>query len=365
LAAWLRGGEPPIEKVSRGTLRRRDRAVVETILLDHARRVRGAERSHVARALDELGYVDRYLARMRSRSSSRRAEAAEKLGLSGAMRARDALASAMEDDSSDVRLRAAKSLGRLGGTASARELIRALHDSNRWSAIRIADILTGMGRRVLGELTAAFSELELPGKLAVLDILGRTRPLQASPWLARLLDDPEPDVRARACHALGCIGDPRQAPALVRALEDPEWPVRAMAAKALGRMRHSPALSELSRALGDGEWWVRTNAAQALRAMGRKGVEALERALESPDRFGRHQAVLMLQEMGVVDERVGRLALADVEAQGHAERFVERLIAAGQTERLHDLAADHADERVRRALHGLLRPEGEPAEAVR
>jgi len=185
------------------------------------------------------------------------------------------------------------------------------------------------------------------------------RPLHAAPWLVERLADPERDVRARACHALGCIGDPNRAYELTRALDDPEWPVRAMAAKALGRIRHTAAIPALCDALGDDEWWVRYNAAQALRAMNAKGLEALERALDSTDRFARHQAVLMLQEAGVVDARVARLASADEAERERAVRFIERLVAAGQLDRLRGLAAEHPDQATRSALSALLPPEGE------
>lgn len=363
--AWSHGSGPSLLAAIGGPVRRRDRDVLEKILLDHAQRVRGVEQRRLSQALEELGYVDRFLNGLRSRRWWRRADAAEKLGLSGATRATSALAEAMSDESPEVRMRAAKSLGLLGSEASVRELVHALQETNRWSTIRIADILTGMGRKVVEELTATFPSLVLPGKLAVLDILGRVRPLHAAPWLVERLDDPETDVRARACHALGCIGDPNRAYGLTRALDDPDWPVRAMAAKALGRIRHTASIPALSEALGDGEWWVRYNAAHALRAMNARGLEALERVLESSDRFARHQAVLMLQEAGVVDARVGRLASADEAERDRAVQFVERLVNAGQLDRLRGLAAEHSDEAVRWALAALLPPEGEEREEQR
>jgi HEAT repeat protein len=363
--AWSHGNEPSLLAAIGGPVRLRDRDVLEKILLDHAQRVRGVEQRRLSQALEELGYVERFLSGLRSRRWWRRADAAEKLGLAGATRATSALAEAMRDESPEVRMRAAKSLGLLGSEASVRELVHALQETNRWSTIRIADILTGMGRKVVEELTATFPSLVLPGKLAVLDILGRVRPLNAAPWLVERLDDPETDVRARACHALGCIGDPNRAYGLTRALDDPDWPVRAMAAKALGRIRHTAAIPALSDALGDGEWWVRYNAAHALRAMNARGLEALERVLESSDRFARHQAVLMLQEAGVVDARVGRLTSADKAERERAEQFVERLVNAGQLDRLRGLAVDHSDEAVRRALAALLPPEGEEREEER
>jgi HEAT repeat protein len=356
--AWVHGDKSSLIAALGGPVRRRDREVMERILLDHAQRVRGVEQRRLSQALEELGYVEHFLDGLLSRRWWRRADAAEKLGLAGATRAADSLAAAMRDESPEVRMRAAKSLGMLGSRASVRELVHALQETNRWSTIRIADILAGMGRKVVEELTATFPSLVLPGKLAVLDILGRVRPLHAAPWLVERLDDPEVDVRARACHALGCIGDPNRAYELTRALDDTDWPVRAMAAKALGRVRHTAAIPRLCGVLSDPEWWVRFNAAQALRAMGGAGLEALERALENPDRFARHQAVLVLQESGVVDRRVNRLASGTEEEKNRAREFVGRLVAAGQLDRLRALASEHPEQEVREALAALLPPEG-------
>lgn len=352
--SWAHGDEESYVKALGRPRRPADRAVLERILLDHAQRVRGVERRRLAGALDELGYVGGYLAALNSRRWWRRAEAAERLGLAGATRATEALTGAMRDEEPEVRMRAAKSLGLLGGHASARELVMALSETNRWSTIRIADILTGMGRKVVDELTGSFPDLNLAARLAVLDILGRIRPLHVAPWLVERFSDDEADVRARAAHALGCLGDPHHAAELIHALNDPEWPVRAMAAGALGRIRNAAAIPPLSKAVGDEEWWVRNNAARALRAMNARGREALEQLLDDPDRFARHQAVLMLQEMGVVDRRVEALAASDDAERERAEAFVRRLIRAGQFDRLRALGATHSRPAVRDALSRLL-----------
>jgi HEAT repeat protein len=361
--SWAHGDDPSIIAALGGPLRRTDHVVVEKILLDHTQRVRGVEKARLSKGLEELGFVDRFLGALNSRRWWRRAEAAENLGLAGAKRAAPALADAMHDVSAEVRMRAAKSLGLLGGKASAHELVMALSETNRWSTIRIADILTGMGRKVVDELTGAFPELNLAAKLAVLDILGRIRPLHAAPWLVERLNDDEPDVRARAAHALGCIGDPNRAYDLIRSLDDPEWPVRAMAAKALGRVRHTASIPALSNAVSDPEWWVRNNAARALSCMGANGLQALEKLLDSTDRFARHQAVLMLQEMGVVDKRVGQLVSSDESERERAIEFVQKLVDARQLDRLRSLARGDRDEAVRRALWELL-PVDDGAELV-
>ncbi|HKQ60745.1 MAG TPA: HEAT repeat domain-containing protein [Candidatus Polarisedimenticolaceae bacterium] len=354
--AWAHGETASLIAALGGMPARNERRVLEQILLDHVQRVRGIERDRLGRAYDELGYVDEHLRALRGRRWWRRADAAEKLGLAGATRAVDALAAALQDEVPEVRMRAAKSLGLLGGHASVQQLVHALNEPNRWSTIRVADVLTGMGRQVVDELIASFPELSLAGRLACLDILGRIRPLHVAPWLVERLGDREADVRARACHALGSIGDPQTAPDLVEALDDPDWPVRAMAAKSLGRIRQLDSIPALARTLRDREWWVRCNAARALRAMGAPGLEALDRLLEDPDRFARHQAVLMLEEAGVVDERAAALG-GDGPSRTAALSFVRRVVDSGQVGRLRALAAGHADARVRASLDGLLPPE--------
>ncbi len=354
LLRFVHGSEPSVRAALGREVVSSDRRVVEAVLLDHAERVRGIERERLTRALAELAFVDGYLARLRSRRWWVRADAAEKLGLAGAASATPQLIRALEDPESEVRMRAAKSLGVVGGKASAPALVRALDEPNRWSTIRIADILTSMGRDVVDDLLAAFDELSPRGKVAAIDVLARIHSLKASGWLEQRLGEDDADVRARACHALGVIGNPESGPVLVRALEDPEWPVRAMAAKALGLIRHRDAIESLCAALRDRQWWVRSNAAEALRRMGPRGMDALERMLDDTDTYARHQAVLMLQESGVVDERVARLTSADAAARDRAASLVERLIVAGQTGRLSELAEAHPDLRVREELASRL-----------
>jgi HEAT repeat protein len=355
--AYAHGKEPSLPTFIGGPTRWFDRRVLEVILLENIQLVRGIEHDRLARALEELGFVEQHLDGLNSRRWWRRADAAEKLGLAGARRALGLLARALRDEVPEVRMRAAKALGLLGGTASARQLIHALGTPDRWSTIRIADILIGMGRQVVDELILAFPELTRQGKLAALDIVARVRSVQVTPWLVQQLRDSDADVRARGCHALGCIGDPEAGPGLIAALADETWPVRAMAAKSLGRMRHAKGIDALASALGDSEWWVRSNAAHALKAMGHDGAVVLEGVLEGHDRFARQQAVLMLQELGVVDSRVHQLAHPDPRRRAEAILFVNRLVDAGQTGRLQQLAREHPNLGVRLTLETLL-PDG-------
>jgi HEAT repeat protein len=332
---------------------RGDRPVLEDVLLEHARDAQGRSNDRVAFALDDGGWIGRWLDGLASGSWWTRAESAEKLGRSGVARAVPALSKAMEDPVPEVRLRAAQALGQLGTGPALRPLIDALCEPNRWSAIRVAEILTARGEEVADEIEAAFERLTPRGKLAALDVAANLRAGRAVPWLERLLRDTEADVRARAAHALGAIGEPASGPALTRALSDDAWPVRAMAARAIGRVRHEPAIDALCAALRDREWWVRRNAATALRALGPVGLDALRRMLADPDNFARHQAIVMLEEARVVDDDVAHLASGG-ESRERAVALVRALVGAGQLGRLRVLREQHPDARVRAALAGLV-----------
>lgn len=363
--AWVHGEKASIQPAlseARGLF---DRGVVEAVLLDHVQRVKGIERERLGKALDELGHVDRWIRGLRSPRWWTRANCAERLGLAGVERSAAALSVALEDAEQEVRLRAARALGRLGGAAAVPPLVRTLSEPNRWSTIRIADILAGLGPRVARELPQEFPRLNVHAKLAALDVCGKIRSLESVPWLRERLGDPEPDVRARAAHALGQIGDPDSGAALEIVLEDPEWPVRAMAAKAIGRVRHMAAIPALCRALRDREWWVRANASEALKLMGPVGLEVLEKMLEDQDVFARHQAVFVLQETGHLDRQVDRLDSTDRAERAFAEGYIHRFVQAGQVGRLRELAQTHAREPVRRALASLIPPPQEAAKAAR
>jgi HEAT repeat protein len=337
-----------------GRLRLRDRRVVAETLLDFIQRVRGIERDRLGQALDSLGYVDRWLAGLGSRRWWKRADCAEKLGLAVARRAAPELPRLLRDEVPEVRLRAAKSLGAVGGQAAVSPLVHALADASRWSTIRVADILASMGPTVTAELAHAFPGLPVAAKLAALDVVGRIKSPDSVPWLVQRLGDPERDVRARAAHAIGEIGDPSAARSLAALLRDPEWPVRAMAAKSIGRLRHADAAAPLCDALRDREWWVRANAGDALRKLGDRGFEALERMLDDADVFARHQAVIQLQESGRLDARVNDLADPDASRREAAAAYVSKFVRAGQVGRLRELALQHGDESVRRALGAML-----------
>ena len=338
-------------------LGRFERGVVEEILLDNARFLKGAARERITAACEELGFVRERIQQLGHRRWWKRAEAAEKLATMKSAKAVPDLIVLMRDESAEVRMRSARALGHLEAKTSVRPLVEAFADPSRWSALRVADILAGMGPEAADELAESYDLLPRRSRAAAVDCLGRVKSLHAAGLLLRLLSDPDRDIRARAAHSLGRIGDPNFTPDLLKALGDPEWPVRAMAAKALGRLNRAESVGPLSEALKDREWWVRINAAEGLRAMGDKGVAALVAAIDAEDRYARHAAVATLEGAGVLDQYVEKLADPDEAEREKALAFIRKIVAAERTDSLGQSATRHAQEKVREQLARMLHPE--------
>jgi HEAT repeat protein len=335
---------------------RLDREVLEWILRDHIQAVRGSARERLIRAFDELGLVDTYVELLQKGRPWVRADAAEKLGVMRSIRAQEPLARAMDDPAPEVRIRAAKALGLIGGRGATAKLVSALMKPNLWSALRIADILASMGEESVTGLIDEIHKIPPASRLFVIDIFGRVRSLRAIPMLREQLRDPEPDVRARAAHALGQIGDPGSVPALLLALHDEAWPVRAMSAKALGRIPGNLQVEGLCSVLTDSQWWVRANAAEALKSKGEAGHRALIGILDSTDAYAREQAVFALEESGVLDDYVAKLNSEDSTERERAHALVKHLVRLDRTDHLQDMIADHPDPIIRQNLAGFLDP---------
>ena len=337
-----------------GILGKGDRQVVEKILMDHAVRTNGVARHRITQAFEELGFVDTYLQGLGAQRWWRRADSAERLGLARSARATDRLIARMNDPVSEVRLRAAKALGQIRGKAAVAPLLTALARPDRWSTVRIADILGSMGEEAVDGLIAAWPALLGDSRLACLDVLGKLRRSEAIDFLTGILRDGAPDERARAANALGRIGHPRSVPDLVAALKDPDWPVVAMAAKGLGAIGAPDSVEPLTHAMRHKEWWVRANAAAALKAMGPRGRQALLDVLDDPDAYAQQQAVLMLQESGALSQAVLDLESNDEKTRTQGEALIRKLMALGRTESLMDMAREHPNFRVRVKLDRLL-----------
>jgi HEAT repeat protein len=331
-----------------------DRRVVLWTMLDQIRLVRGKAQERISAAFEQLGFVEEERRKLTDRRWARRVDGAEKLGRMMSRRPLPDLVQLMRDPVSEVRIRAAKALGAIGGLEAVESLLAALRDTNRWSTLRIADILAQLGQAAVEPLLHEFPRLPGPARVPAIDILGRLHSPEAVPLLVSLLHDADQNARARAAHSLGLIGDPRAASQLVAALGDEAWPVRAMAAKGLGMVPGTEGIPALQTALADREWWVRSNAADALRQKGEPGYQALATLLDSRDAYAAQKAAWMLQEAGVFDATVTALVEGSPRERKAAQALLRKLIGLQRVDLLSDIAMRHRDERVRVAVARLL-----------
>jgi len=352
---WLAGDETRPPACIEHPRRIIDRTLIVDLVLDRLPGAdsRGRDRMHAW--LRRQGLVARWIRDLAARSSWRRGVAAERLAVVRDPESVPALVRVLDDPSFDVRMRAAKALGALGGIQARRALVGALGDENRWSVIRIADLLAVMGPEVVDELVAAFPGFERASRLAALDLVARLGDARLTPFLAGLLDDLDRDVRARAASALGRVGDERAAAGLTAALQDNEWPVRAMSAKALGLLGATGAAGALAASLRDREWWVRANAAEALTRLRGTGIELLVSMLDDQDRFARDQALGALENCGELSRRLASLGSPEDPAHAPAQRLLEVLAARQPRSHLEALRDRQGDPAVRAAIDTSLR----------
>jgi HEAT repeat protein len=181
---------------------------------------------------------------------------------------------------------AASSLGSIGNEALPR-LVPILADpkaaattkQNALAALRVMVDTYGGGetRDAFGPLVECLKSDELSGDaISVFHSIGSTgKPM--IPSLTRLMTSAEPPTRIHAALAFAKVdhADPRPAALLIGLLGDQDAQVRARAAHALGSVGEAAAVRPLDAALHDRSGEVRENAAWALRFVGPGAVKAL------------------------------------------------------------------------------------------
>ena len=192
--------------------------------------------------------------------------------------------------------------------------------------------------------------------------------------IARLVADPDPDVRAAATQALSCCGSEDAAWSLLQSLRDghvepgraverltAEWAVRPLLgalhepgfasvrpwiAEALGLTEDARAEAPLVRLLGGGDEEERIRAARALGRLGRTGSSpALIAALHDPSAPVRAQAARALGTLGEARGVPALVALLDDLSWWVRGRAAEALRALGPAgiEALRRCAESHPD----------------------
>jgi HEAT repeat protein len=329
----------------------------EAVLEEQARTATGRP-SWLLEVYDQLGLVDKYLDKLKyARKWRDRAFAAELLGRVGSAKVVPALLATVEatqTEDSDVREIALRALARIGDPGAVVPLVAALRSADAWLAPRIADILARHGEAAVDPLLAVLADSGPTSPRAwAANVLGEVRATRAFPALARALDDPDDEVRAKAATALGRLGDRRALASLLEhLLNDPAPFVRARVASALGQFDGPEVINRLIQTLGDSAWWVRMRAIEALEQIGPVAEGPLLVALDDGDTEIRQRAAIALERLGVPAALAGTIEQGDPE--GVAARTLARLIAAGSKEQITELLT-HPVHAVREVVVAALR----------
>jgi HEAT repeat protein len=268
----------------RGALRRLDRPVLRTMLLQLALDLRG----HEARALADLyravGLLAVELRGLGSWRVRRRAAAAANLATLRMPRIQRRLLRALDDPDRRVRIALIRALGEIGDRRALTTLIDRLGERSPTVVRQVEQVLVERGSEVVAEIVAyAQTTPKLRGRRAAVEVLGLLRAPLAAELLLDLVRHPDRELRIRAVKAAAAIGDPRFLGAFHALMADPVWAVRCQAARGLGTLASPTSVPLLRAALGDDHWWVRFYAAVALAELGAAGHAALQAAVGDPE----------------------------------------------------------------------------------
>lgn len=300
-------------------LRPFDRAIIERLLLKQANELAGEDRDNMTQALEEAGYVDEMVGKLRSRRWWRRLEAASKLGVMKSRKGIPALLKACEDPVEGVRLAAAVSLAEMHDTSVLGYLFEAMEDASHWTPERVADVVwtfaMPQSRDVPEEIKASVraevrSQIvrttDSKARQLYIRTARRLEDVEALDILCEMIGHSDVGTRVQAASALGGIPDPRSADKLIAALGDQERVVRAEAARSLGILQDPRAIESLAQCLRDPSREVRYNAAWAVNCMGPAGEDVILAAAQDGDSLVRNTAAQILAEkrLGVDSQRV-------------------------------------------------------------
>jgi len=200
-----------------------------------------------------------------------------------------------------------------------------------------AEVLAWLGGSAITGLEARLSGLPPSGRIAACEVIGRSRDPRAAGILVRLLDDPEPNVRACAAEWLGGHGGEAATEALAARLSGEDRLLILAALQSLNGLGARLPCAALIPLADD-----QMLAAEALTALGRCGDPDAASAVAA--RLGSEPAAARALE-----------TLHDTGGETAAE--CERVLAAAPDERLDALAAlarEGEPDRQRAALRCLL-----------
>jgi HEAT repeat protein len=259
-------------------LPRRQRGVLDGIVLGYLGKVRGPARQPLLDLLEHNGTVARARRRLHRPGAVGRARAAEVLGRAGGPAVALDLLRLLSDREPAVRAVAAAGLSAATPSAEVvRALLAAVEGDRRVPTGLLVDALLRLGPDAAGHLAAALADGAPHVQAVAAEALGRLASMPATQALLAVLAEPGADaeVRSRAAGALGRIGAPAAVDPLIGLLRPGQPPaLRVAAAGALGDLGSPRAVPGLLPLLAEA-YPLAAAAAAALAQLGSAGAAAL------------------------------------------------------------------------------------------
>ena len=317
-----------------------ERRLLRETLLETAHELSGGARDRLAASFAERGFIGEAERGLRSRMMLHRVRAAEVIGELGTLDTVPALRKGLRDREPLVRFACAHALTRVGAVGVLDEIIGALAEGDdHFGQGAMAEVLLDSGPDSVNELRTLLGDPRHPRRRRlIVVVLGELRAFEAVPELTAALNDRDDELCARACHALGKIGDPESAEPLAAVAMDGArpWFVRTAAAGACGQIGDPRTAGTLVEALDSEEWYPRNAAASALVRLEDVGVAAVcsqVLALE-PESLAHYWG--LLDAAGRTEALIVRAA----NGERRVRRFVSAAARAGATARLEELARE-------------------------
>jgi HEAT repeat protein len=254
------------------------RTVLDRNIVEMLTKIRGVPADQLVRVLEVHGAVEAAVADLTSRSTVRRARAAQLLGLANAEHTVPLLVTALGDEAMEVRNSAAYALGLIGDPVAAGPVLAAIGAPERGlPAATAAEALQSMGVGISEVLRDGMGDPNPRTRMVAAHLSGERSFTRGLPELRRLLDDdPDVTVRETSATAIGRLGRGEDVAILVRHTVDSEpLALRRACVIALGELGDPVAVPALATLLADADPRLAELAASALLTMGPDGSSAL------------------------------------------------------------------------------------------
>ncbi len=169
------------------------------------------------------------------------------------------------------------------------------------AAVKTAEEIPGqeVSDLLIGELGRPVADRQIP----IMQALGKRKEASASPTLARVAQNAEPQARVEAIQALGEIASPSAVPLLFGLMADSEPSVSGAAHEALAGFPGNEADNTLLQLVNSPEQKQRIAAMDLIQLRRTKAaLPALKKAAEDPDPLVRRQALEAVGKIGEADD---------------------------------------------------------------